>query len=148
MKETSSGAVIYHIDETRKPKYLILHYGSGHWDFVKGHIEGKETVEQTLRREAKEESGLSDLKIIPGFREKISYFYKRDGKTVPKDVIFLLAQTEAREEAVKLSFEHSGFVWLFLDEAVKKVTFANSKDVLKKADKFLAESTKQKKLRL
>lgn len=145
MRETSAGAIIYRIDG-KKPKYLLLHYGSGHWDFVKGHIEGKETEEQTLRREAAEESGLADLRIIPGFMEKISYFYRKEGKTVPKDVIFLLAETATAEKDVKLSFEHSGYKWLEIEEAVKKVTYDSSREVLKKADKFLRENSKQKRL--
>ncbi len=148
MKETSAGAIIFRIDEkSKKPIYLLLHYGSGHWDFVKGHIEGKETEEETLRREAEEESGLTDLHIISGFREKVSYFYRKDGETVPKDVIFLLAQTAAAEKEVKLSFEHSEYVWLGFEDAVKKVTYSNSKEVLKKANKFLEDYSKQKKLR-
>ncbi len=145
MKETSAGAIIFRVQEG-KPRCLLLHYESGHWDFVKGHIEGNETEQQTLLREAKEEAGLTDLRIIPGFREKISYFFKREGKTIPKDVIFLLAETKASEKDIKLSFEHSGYEWLGLDEAVKKVTYTNSKEVLKKADKFLQENAKQKRL--
>ncbi|MBI2176217.1 NUDIX domain-containing protein [Candidatus Woesearchaeota archaeon] len=148
MKEISAGAIIFRVDgKSSKPKYLLLHYGSGHWDFVKGHIEGKETEEETLRREAKEESGLTDLRIIPGFREKISYFYKREGETIQKDVIFFLAETGAAEKDIKLSFEHSGYDWLEFGEAVKKVTYNSSKDVLKKANKFLEENSKQKKLK-
>ena len=148
MKETSAGAIVFRIDEKgRKPKYLLLHYGSGHWDFVKGHIEGKETEEETLRREAKEEAGLTDLELIKGFREKLSYFYMKDGKTIAKDAIFLLAETAIAEKGVKLSFEHSEFVWLQFEDAVKKVTYDSSKEVLKKADKFLKELSKQKQLR-
>ncbi|MBI3036956.1 NUDIX domain-containing protein [Candidatus Woesearchaeota archaeon] len=138
MKETSAGAIIFRVDKkSKKPKYLLLHYGSGHWDFVKGHIEGSETEEETLLREAREESGLTELHIISGFREKVSYFYRKEGETVPKDVIFLLAQTAAAEKEVKLSFEHSEYVWLEFAAAVKKVTYGNSKEVLKKADSFL-----------
>ena len=148
MKEISAGAVIFRIgDKGKEPKYLLLHYGSGHWDFVKGHIEGKETEQETLRREAEEESGLADLKLISGFRHKISYFYKKDGKTVLKDVIFLLAQTSAAEKDVKLSFEHSEYEWLEFDDAVKKATYNSSKEVLKKAHKFLEEHSNQKKLK-
>lgn len=144
MKETSAGAIIYRMEG--RPKYLLLHYGSGHWDFVKGHVEGKETAQETMLREAKEESGLTDLRIIPGFNEKISYFFKRDGHAIAKDVIFLLAETKAAERDVKLSFEHSEYEWLPFDEAVKKVTYSNSKNVLKKADRFLAEFSRQKRL--
>lgn len=147
MKETSAGAIIFRLDEkSKKPKYLLLHYGSGHWDFVKGHVESSENEEETLRREAKEEAGFTDLKIIKGFKERISYFYKKDGRTIPKDVIFFLAETEAAEKDVKLSFEHSGYDWLEFDNAVKKVTYSSSKDVLKKADSFLKKFRQQRKL--
>ena len=82
MKETSAGAIIFRTDEKSKsPKYLLLQYGAGHWDFVKGHIEGKESEEEAMRREAAEEAGLKDLKIIRGFRETISYFYRKDRKS-------------------------------------------------------------------
>ncbi|MBI2581448.1 NUDIX domain-containing protein [Candidatus Woesearchaeota archaeon] len=148
MKETSAGAIIFRIDDmSKKPRYLLLHYGAGHWDFVKGHIEGSETEEETLLREAKEESGLTDLKLISGFRHKISYFYKKDGKTVAKDVIFLLAKTAAAEKDVKLSFEHSDYLWLEFAAAVKKVTYESSKKVLEKADRFVKGYSKQKRLR-
>ncbi len=147
MKETSAGAIIFRTgDKDKKPKYLLLHYGTGHWDFVKGHIEGSETEEEALRREAKEESGLADLRIIPGFREKISYFYKKDGETIPKDVIFFLAETAAAEKDVKLSFEHSEYMWLEFEAAMKKVTYESSREVLKKADKFLKSFRKQRRL--
>ena len=148
MKELSAGAIVFRIDELSKaPKYLLLHYESGHWDFVKGHIEGKETEEETLRREAKEEAGLADLKLISGFRHVISYFYMKDGHTVAKDVIFLLAETAAAEKDIKISFEHTGYVWLPFEGAVKKVTYDNSRKVLEKANEFLAKGSKQKKLR-
>ncbi len=145
MKEVSAGAIIFRADGG-KTKYLLLQYGAGHWDFVKGHIEGKEDEEETMRREAAEEAGLTDLKIIKGFRETISYFYKKDGKTIPKDAIYFVAETKAEENSVMLSFEHTGYEWLEFDAAVKKVTFSSSKDVLKKANKFLKSYAKQKRL--
>ncbi len=147
MKETSAGAIIFRIDKnSKKPKYLLLHYGPGHWDFVKGHIEGKETEKEALRREAEEESGLTGLKIIPGFREKISYFYQKDGKAIPKDVIFFLAETAAAEKDVKLSFEHSDYLWLEFTAAAKKTTYESSREVLEKADSFLKKIRQQRKL--
>lgn len=146
MKETSAGAIIFKLDAAKKQKYLLLHYESGHWDFVKGHIEGKETEEETLRREAKEEAGLTDLKLLPGFREKLSYFYKKGGETVAKDVIFLLAETAIAEKDIKLSFEHIGYDWLPFEEAFKKVTYEGSKEVLKKADLFLKKFLRQRRL--
>ena len=131
--EKSVGAVIFLKD--KEIKYLLLHYESGHWDYVKGHLEGKESEEETLFREANEEAGLSDLKIMDGFREKIQYFFRAEGKLIRKEVIFFLAKTNTEE--IKLSFEHKGFKWLGFADAEKLVTYKNAKDILKKADEFL-----------
>lgn len=136
LREKSCGAVIFH-KESRK--YLLLHYPSGHWDFVKGNVEKGESEEGTVLREAKEETGL-EINIIPGFRERISYFY-RHGGLINKEVIFFLAEAESR--SVKLSFEHQGFRWLPFEEAQKLATYENSRAVLKKAHEFLKSADRK-----
>lgn len=143
MKELSAGAIIFR-KEKNKIKYLILLYGLGHWDFVKGHVEKNESEKETIIREAEEEAGLKDLKFIPGFKEKISYVFRKEGKLVSKSVIFLLAETKTAK--IKLSFEHEAYKWLEFEEAVKNITYKNSKNVIKKADKFLKKHFKQKTL--
>jgi bis(5'-nucleosidyl)-tetraphosphatase len=134
MGERSAGAVIYRM-EGGKIKYLLLRYGAGHWDYVKGHIEADEGDEETLVREAEEEAGLIDIRITTGFREIINYVYTKDEKKMSKEVVFLLAETHT--EKIKLSFEHKEYKWLDFEKALKQVTFPTSKDVLKKADKFI-----------
>lgn len=138
MFEKSVGAVIFR-REKGKIKYLLLHYGTkdkpGHWDFPKGHIEKNETEIETLKRETKEETGITNLKIIKGFKEYIKYFFKAKGKNIFKIVIFYLAETKIKK--VKLSFEHIGYDWLLYKEALDRLTFKNTKEVLKKAHKFL-----------
>ena len=103
--EKSVGAIIFLKD--KEVKYLLLHYESGHWDYVKGHVEKGESEEETLLREAKEEAGLMDLKIIDGFKEKIKYFFKADGKLISKEVVFYLAETKTKD--IKLFFAPKGF---------------------------------------
>ncbi|MGB9748493.1 MAG: bis(5'-nucleosyl)-tetraphosphatase [Candidatus Woesearchaeota archaeon] len=133
--ETSCGAIIFNKSHGAI-KYLLLHYESGHWDFVKGHKENKETDFETVIRETREETGIEDLKFIDGFKERITYFYKTpDGKTSFKQVFFYLAETKTTE--VKLSFEHIGYKWLSFEDAYNMVTYKNAKDVLLKAHSFL-----------
>lgn len=132
-KETSAGAVIFRRNE--EIKYLLLRYASGHWDFPRGAIEKGEKEEETVQREVKEETGLGELEFIPGFREKISWFYRKEGKTIYKEAIYYLVNT--KKEKVKISFEHIGFKWLPYKEAMNQLTFKNSKKVLEKANKFL-----------
>lgn len=77
MNEKSCGAVVF--ARTPDIKFLLLQYGAGHWDFVKGNVELNETEMDTAMRELREETGISDAKFIEGFRERIDYFYKRQG---------------------------------------------------------------------
>jgi len=131
--EKSCGGIIF-----KDGKYLLLKYGWGHWGFVKGNIERGEGIEETFLREAEEEAGLKkkDLNIVEGFKEKISYFYKKDGKTIYKEVIYLLAESKTYD--VVLSHEHTSYEWLEYEEAIKKITYENDRNVLKKANKFLS----------
>lgn len=133
-KEKSCGAIVFK-KQKDGIKYLILHYGAGHWDFPKGRQEKNEKEEQTALREIKEETGIEDIEFADGFREAISYFYKQGGETVFKEVIFFLAQSATDE--VKLSSEHIGYAWLGYENAYKKLTFNNAKELLRKANQFL-----------
>ncbi len=135
LEERSAGAVIFRRENTIR-KYLLLHYPAGHWDFPKGGIDNNETPIETAIREIKEETGITDLTFIKGFEEKISYFYRKGGKTVHKEVIYFLAET--KQEAISLSWEHMGYAWLSFGDAYKKLTFRTSKDVLRKAENYLS----------
>jgi 8-oxo-dGTP pyrophosphatase MutT (NUDIX family) len=133
--EKSCGAVIFKRNGNRK--YLLLHYEGGHWDFVKGHVEKNESEKDTVKRETEEEVGITDLDFLDGYRQPISYYYKRAGKTVYKQVIFYLV--EAHTESVRLSREHVGFDWLSYDRAYDRLTYKNAKETLRKAHEFLEQ---------
>jgi bis(5'-nucleosidyl)-tetraphosphatase len=132
-REKSCGAVVFLTNA--EPKYLLLHYEAGHWDFVKGNVEPNESEKDTVIRELREETGIVDAQFVGDFREKIEYFYRRQGTTIHKEVIFFIMQTHT--EMVKLSFEHVGYTWLNYKDAMEKLTFKNAKDILQKAHKAL-----------
>jgi 8-oxo-dGTP pyrophosphatase MutT (NUDIX family) len=130
LNEKSCGAVVFFKNQ-EETKYLLLHYGAGHWDFVKGNVELNETEKETVLRELREETGIVDAQFIDGFRENIVYYYRRQGDTVHKEVVFFVIQSQT--EKVQLSFEHVGYIWLNYQEAMQKLTFKNAKDTLQKA---------------
>ncbi len=135
--EISAGAVVYRMRDGT-PLYLLLHYEAGHWDFPKGNVEMGEAVEETVRREVLEETGIGDLAPAGDFKEEIEYFYRREGKTIFKKVIFLLGET--RQESVAISYEHIGYEWLPYEEALEKLTFKNAKGILKRAMEYLSRA--------
>lgn len=134
LREKSCGAVVF-LKKENQTRYLLLNYAAGHWDFVKGNVEPNEAEKQTVTRELQEETGITDAKFIDGFREPIGYFYRRQGLTVHKEVVFFIMETKT--EQVQISFEHIGFIWLDYKHAMEKLNFKNAKDVLQKAHDFL-----------
>ena len=135
MVERSAGAIVFR-RASGKIYYLLLHYGEGHWDFPKGHVERGEKTEETVRREIEEETEIRKIKFVPGFKETIRYFFFSGKRRILKFVVYLLAQTSQKE--VMLSHEHTDSLWLSMPEALSQITFATSRKVLGKADRFLA----------
>ena len=137
-KEKSAGAVLVFIDT--EPDYLLLLRPPSHWDFPKGHGEKGETDEDTAHREILEETGIGDVSILPNFQQKIQYFFKQDNLLISKEVVFFIAVTKTKN--VRLSSEHTDYTWLAYKEALEKITFKNSKDILTKAHQFLLQRKK------
>ena len=137
IKETSAGIVLYR-KENAKNLFLLLHYPSGHWDFVKGKMEKNETTHETAIREAKEETGITDIVFAENFEEWIEYNFKYQGELVQKKVVFFLAETKTEE--IKISHEHSGYIWMDYNASMEKTTFDNAKTVLTKAEKLLSNT--------
>lgn len=146
--EVSAGALVVRHASDGILQFLLLQYRHRHWDFVKGHIDAGETLEDTVRRETEEETGISALRMIPGFHRRIHFFYvakgteverrRREGRApwIFKTVHFFLA--EAPEGAtVRLSDEHLDAVWLPFGEALERATFENAKRLLRAANDFL-----------
>jgi bis(5'-nucleosidyl)-tetraphosphatase len=136
MEERSAGAVVYR--DTPKGRVYLLLQNAGRWDFPKGGVEEGESELQTVLREVEEETGLNDIKVLPGFRKVIEYFYRRDGKNVHKQVVYLLASTAS--DKVKISFEHQGYGWFPYHDAMKKASYNNSKVTLTEAERFIKGS--------
>ena len=132
--EISCGAIVYCI-ENQDVKFLLLRYSQGHWDFPKGNKEKGETNLETTRREIKEETGISDIVFRVRFEKKITYNYCRQNEKISKKVIYFLAKTKATN--VVLSSEHTDFVWELYENALKRLTYKNAKEILTQGYNFL-----------
>ncbi|WP_415280753.1 bis(5'-nucleosyl)-tetraphosphatase [Candidatus Nitrososphaera sp. FF02] len=135
--ERSAGAVVFIADN--ETEYLLLHYTAGHWDFPKGNIEAGETERQAATREIREETGIADVEFLEGFRQIISYKYRKRNRLVDKEVVLFLARTKTR--GVTISHEHIGFAWKNYDDAMKQLTFKNAKNLLAAARQFTQPQT-------
>ena len=147
--EKSFGAVIFRRNDEGKIEFLLLKHRRGHWDFPRGHKENDESDEETVRREVQEETGITDIKIMPDFLAKNWFWYvarggekeerlrNERGTVVIKRVYMRLAQTETKEVELLSPREQTDFAWELYEDAVKKVTYREAQKMLEKAYKFL-----------
>jgi len=141
MIEQQSAGIITFIKKDHEVIYLVLHYLSGHWDFAKGKLEPGETMIQAAQRELLEETGLQAT-LLPGFEKSLKYVFKERGKLVEKTVTFFVGCTES--EAVQLSREHVGYLWLPYEQAYQKLTYKNAQEILAQAHQFITRTALKK----
>ncbi len=110
----------------------MLDYGK-HWDFPKGHVEKGEDDITAARREVQEETGISEIRVVPGFQREIIYFFRdRRRQLIRKAVVFFLG--EVKTSKVQISDEHVGYAFLPLAEALERVKYATARQLLQLAE--------------
>jgi 8-oxo-dGTP pyrophosphatase MutT (NUDIX family) len=124
-----SGAIVVRLD-AKEPRVLLVtaKRNPQNWIFPKGHIEKGETPEAAALREAKEEAGVTGKVVCPagvleysflGVKARVEYFLavltRETGK--PED---------GRERA-----------WCKLDDALERLSYKNTRKLLRKAWKKL-----------
>ncbi len=113
-------------------KILVIQQAEGHWGFPKGHVEAGETEVQTAIREIKEETNY-DVEVNENYRYVETYSPKEG---VEKDVVFFVAKKVAGDMRPQEE-EVQNILWLTYEETLERLTYENSKEILKKAWKDL-----------
>jgi 8-oxo-dGTP pyrophosphatase MutT (NUDIX family) len=135
-QERSAGFVVFHTNRDDGHQFLLLDYGR-HWDFPKGHVEKGESDIQAAIRELKEETGISNARVVEGFQEEVVYFFRHPKHgLIRKTVIFFLAETLTLD--VTLSHEHNAFEFLAYPVARSRLTFPSARKILDAAWKWLS----------
>lgn len=114
---------------------LVKPFSGNHWSFPKGHKLGKESPWKAAERELKEETGLSVRRLISDEVLKESYFFKKEGILISKQVDYFIAEVEG--EIVLQAEEIGDFQWVPLKYAVDKLTYPQAKEAAKKTIEIL-----------
>lgn len=122
-QEKSCGCIVFDGD-----KILLVKQTQGHWGIPKGHVEQNETEQETAIREVKEETNI-DVEIEGEGRYTENYV---TDKGVQKEVVYFIAKKvggnlEAQEAEIK------EIEWLNPKEALERVTYDDTRNLLKKA---------------
>jgi len=129
----AAGFVLF-CGEGRAARFLLLHNPAHReWGFPKGHLEPGEEDLAGARRELREETGIVDVEVDPGFRETIRYRGSLRAPSPPppsaplKEVVYFLGR--AKEEACTLSDEHDRSGWFASEEARERIPHENLRAV-------------------
>ncbi|MDR1401203.1 MAG: NUDIX domain-containing protein [Endomicrobium sp.] len=130
-KEFSCGAIVYKM-QNAEPVFLLVNSKRDRlWGFPKGHVEKGETELGTATREIFEETGISRIKFIDGFRQEDVYVINNllgdlEGCRVKKHSVYFLAL--ALEDALDFDKnEISKFGWFDLKQALDLLYFVNQR---------------------
>ena len=117
--------------------YLIIKSLNGDVGFPKGHMESGESELETAIRELKEETGV-DVKVIQGFRRQIEYELRRVPDTIKQSVYFLGECTSDKIICQEAEVAEASFI--SYEDALKILTFEETKNILKDAEIFICSN--------
>lgn len=144
--QRSCGVVPVHFSPSGEPRFLLLNSGQvrnpkATWEFPKGGREEGEGEEQTAIRECREETGLFDVRLVPGYRAIDVYIFHRSGVRIKKWVVYFLAivddpsgmkpEPDGREHV--LDGQGRWYQWLTFEQAKKTLYHSGQKRVLASA---------------
>lgn len=145
MKTDQSMGVIVFFRFPRSVKFLLIKHKKGHWSFPKGHADKGETKMEAALRELREETKITKIQLLKKrilLRESYK-FTNGKGVKILKKVNYFIA--EAKNKKVKIDLnEVVNYKWCTFGEGLKKITFNESKSILKKADRIIAKYFNEK----
>ncbi len=133
----AAGFILASVKDGKRVYLLLRNARHGAWGFAKGHAEDGETAMEAARRETLEETGISELSVVPGFEWHDEYEVRKAKRgDYKKQLVYFLATTSRPRHTQ--SDEHSDSAWLSLEGALKKLQFDSLRNALKAADKALS----------
>lgn len=133
-QEKSCGAVVWFAQNNER-LYLIEQMRGGHFAMPKGHVEPGESEAETAEREIWEETGLR-VRADTGFRAANAYSPYAGCR---KEVVYFTAEAKSLSTTVQPE-EVRSVCWLGYEAALKKLSYENDREILRKAQAYLKNS--------
>jgi 8-oxo-dGTP diphosphatase len=137
--ETSAGGVVIRGERGREQVVAIVPVqrspgGERVLGLPKGHIDRGETELAAAVREVREEAGVVTEPLAK--LGEVRYFYRREGRTIPKSVTFFLLRYRSGETS-EHDHEIEDARWLDLRDALGELTYAGEREMVARAIELL-----------
>ena len=142
-EETSAGGVVVRMEPgagAPRPLFLVIRDSYQNWGFPKGHLEDGERPADAARREVEEETGLAGL-VLRGEIETIDWYFRFRGRLIHKVCHFYLMETDQSDTCPQRSEGITACRWEPYKEAIRLVSYANARDVLRRAYELVTTPT-------
>lgn len=134
--EITSGAVVYRKNNGEIEYLLLESQNKGHfWGFPKGHVEGNKTLEETAKREIKEETQLV-LPIDTSFHVYTEYDLPNGNR---KQMTLYTADLTQSEDIHLQAEEIKNCGWFNYADARERLTYDNLKQLLDQVNDHLTK---------
>ena len=137
IEEHSAGGVLFR-RTAEGLLYLVIRDSYRNWGFPKGHVEEGESEVEAARREVREETGLATL-IYRAPATEIDWFFRFRGRLIHKTCTFFVFECPEGEASPQEAEGISACRWLPFDEALRVLSYANAREVLRVAGAQVAQ---------
>lgn len=111
---------------------------NGFWQPVTGGVEEGETLEEALRREIMEETGVRNIvAVIEGL-----YYFEFSDPNLNQEYVYGV-EVSPSEEIMLNGEEHSEYKWCGFQEALQLLSWKENKEALRKLNRTLTQHSKQ-----
>jgi 8-oxo-dGTP pyrophosphatase MutT (NUDIX family) len=141
-EEVSAGGVVFRVapGEGGSPQtlFLLIRDSYQNWGFPKGHLEDGEAPEGAAVREVAEETGLVALDVR-GAIQTIDWYFRFRGRLIHKVCHFYLMRSDSSDTSPQRAEGITACCWAPFDEATRLVSYANAREVLRRAHAMLSD---------
>ncbi len=137
VEEVSAGGVVFR-RTAAGPEILLIRDSYRNWGFPKGHLEDGEDAAAAAVREIAEETGLTAL-VPHGPIRVIDWHFRFRGKLIHKTCTFFLFESTGGEATPQAEEGISACRWLAPDQAMRAVSYANAREVLREAGVMMSQ---------